>query len=70
MSVTSAARDVRDESASDVVAEAEALPRDRHDLGAFLSRSHGFLPIEPPLTSLSRRASSSCASRSRARRGG
>src|SRR5262245_1050748 len=52
MSVTSAARDVRDESAADVVAEAEALPRDRHDLGAFLSRSHGFLPIEPPLTSL------------------
>src|SRR5215470_19106357 len=53
MSVSSAAHAVHGESAAEVIAAADAaLPRVGHDLRGFVSRSHGFLPIEPPLLGL------------------
>src|SRR5215813_12765863 len=53
MSVSSSLHPAPDVSAADVIAEAEAAgPRVGHDLRGFLSRSHGFLPVNPPLLGL------------------
>src|SRR5262245_17799206 len=53
MSVSSSVQLAPDVSAADVIAEAVAVAsRLGHDLHGFLSRSHGFLPVAPPLRAL------------------